>query len=1299
MKKARRRALLAAAFLLTGTIAAGVLYIHSETFREAMQARLTSALAQQTDSDCRIGRLDFDPWRLRFSLEGLRLQPRKGKEGAFRLEVARVEAVVRPISLLRRRVHLSELRITRPRIRLAGGEGGSGWNPGAVLKTVRISLDIAAGRLDLIEGWFELGNRRIPLDFSLDELDCRMHFAAAPPRYLVRLSYRNGRVQWAGRDIRHDLHVRGELSMEGFAIESLGVRRDRSILMGSGRFRDWAHPTLELRTTSTVAGQDLTLFHESLADARGALQATAEIHWDGAGFRAAGSFSAANASYRQVEVDALTGSYGILEDVLELRGFEAHVGDGALAGSGLIQLRRGNAVPHSLELRASRFRLRDAAGAVGYRALDLENSVDASVRLRWLRGARDLDVEGEARLLGLENPAAGERATALEGPIGFRYRNGTWFIPAARLSSADTTVSVEGENSTRFHVSIRTTNVAEPVELMRTFVPSADRALAEDPSLTALHGTIEAEGWVSLAIPDEPEFEGKLRATAIRWRDHRADEIQASVHLRGNRLFLSSATARRGRESLKGALSVEFSEGTGPALSFRGEVANVALRSIRQLGVNVTQDLEGEVSGSGYVTVRRDVWRGAGRLTAEQLRFRDETIDVFSGQVRLESSVAELSGLLLRRGNVAVRAEGQVELDTRALDLRVRLEDSSLLEISALRGQAMPVEGRLSGEGKISGTWESPAFDGRLELDRLRYEGWNLGRGTATIGLREGKLSVRGSVRSELGAFTVESEVSTEPGYPGSAELDFHDWNAQRLLSGNTPDYLGGISTALQGKVELAGRFADLPSLSGRGEMDGARVSIGDYDFRNEDKIRFVIADRRIRLEDVQISGDETSLKLNGTLPLDPNLTLDLRLAGKLNLKIVEAFDKRVRATGSAGIDVRASGTYTQPEFIGRASLAGARVESSVLPSSVSDLIGDLVFFRNSVRLENVRGVFAGGTVEGSGYVEYEQSALRALNLQFLTRGSRLPFPPDFRSVFDADLALRGSLNAPVLSGRVRLTRCEFVKEFNLLEQLAAGGIASQGALSEDPFLGRLRLNVQVESDGGIVVDNELARLQGDLRLAVRGTPAFPVLAGRVSMGEGSLFFRGNRFDLSRGYIDFADRNRINPTLDIRAEADVKSYRLLLEVRGQLDRLQFNLTSDPPMSTVEIVSLLTTGRSRESDATGARREAEITGLSAASILSEELTGVIGRRVKRIFGLDSVRVDPFLAGAENDPTARVTVNQRISRDLSVVFSRNLSTNEEQIMVVEYDVTRNVSVVATRDEDGKYGLDFRIRKRFR
>jgi translocation and assembly module TamB len=300
--------------------------------------------------------------------------------------------------------------------------------------------------------------------------------------------------------------------------------------------------------------------------------------------------------------------------------------------------------------------------------------------------------------------------------------------------------------------------------------------------------------------------------------------------------------------------------------------------------------------------------------------------------------------------------------------------------------------------------------------------------------------------------------------------------------------------------------------------------------------------------------------------------------------------------------------------------------------------------------------------------------------------------------VVNAELVLSGTGEAQILGGEVNVIRMEYIRSFNLLEQLASRSAVQSGPLTTESYLQGLRFNVEIHSDNGLYIDNELARLRGSMRLTLRGTPGYPSLTGRVESSDGTIFFRGNRFEISHAAASFVDRNRIVPVLEIRAEADVKTYRLILDAIGDLDHLNLNVTSDPQMSTVDILSLLTTGKT-DTATVASQHESQMAGMSAASVLSENLTGVIGRRVQRIFGLESFRVDPFLAGAENDPTARITISERLSKDLVVTFSRNLTTNQEQIVVIEYDVGRNLSIVGTRDENGKFGLDFRFRKRLR
>ena len=97
---------------------------------------------------------------------------------------------------------------------------------------------------------------------------------------------------------------------------------------------------------------------------------------------------------------------------------------------------------------------------------------------------------------------------------------------------------------------------------------------------------------------------------------------------------------------------------------------------------------------------------------------------------------------------------------------------------------------------------------------------------------------------------------------------------------------------------------------------------------------------------------------------------------------------------------------------------------------------------------------------------------------------------------------MNGTRDVQVLTGDVNVIRAEYVRDFNLLEQLAGGGAIQAGPLTIEPYLRHLRLNLEIRSDKGLLVYNEVAKLRGSLRLTLRGTPAYPSLTGRVEASE-----------------------------------------------------------------------------------------------------------------------------------------------------------------------------------------------------
>lgn len=1289
-----------AALVVLGAVAsalAGLLYVRSERFQRDLRAIFISKMERSTGLRCVVSDSHFDFPRGRFEVSGMRLHDPAADAGSVDISVRHIRASLSISSFWRFRVRLAELTVDGPDVKLLSGNRDSSWNPEEILKALRVSLRLEAGSVTIRDGRLRVNDHVAPFRVRLDDLDCAIRYDRMTPSYRIHLQYKRSQLYWQERDIPHDLALDADLSINGIVIESLRLVRGGTELTGRGRVERWSDPVLLIHINGRLDAQDLKLAHPSLHEGRGSIAVLADLRCGSDGIHAQGEFSVANGRYRKMGFRRLAGSFQIAGDVLHLRRVTGKIANGDVAVEATIQLREANPDPNRVEVKTRSVPVIDAGRLLDLPLLDFLNAADLHSTLVWYGGGK-LRADCDATIQGMP-PASSGRSTRLAGTMSFTYLEDDDFqVEAADLRSADTRVRVSGGRDSVFHLQLSTARISEPLELIAGFSPPIAGFLSTQPDVKNAEGVFDLDGDVRIRSASDIDYRGAFSIAHGQWRSYRVDSLSARVDFRSPLLQFRALSIKSGVQSLNGDLDLEFLEGERiPGLGFSGDFRNVALSSLKGLGIK-TEKMDGNASGRGSVRFRKGEWGGAGRVSIGHGHYGGESFTSLAAEVKVEDSVLHIDHAEVRRGATRLSAEGRVNLRNQRLDLTARLDDVGLEELPMIKKEGIPVRGRVRAGGVLTGTAADVSFSGDFDVKDLNYGSLVLGGGSGKIRFKSGLISGEGRVQSELGDFGFEAAIGVGAGNPGRAAVEFRKLRIQKLVPPDASPYLTGLNALLQGRIDVAGDFDDIASLRMKVEVDGARFRIKDYELHNAGPIRFVVQERAIRIERVAFEGEGTSFSVSGTAPLRDDLPMDVSLNGGLNLKLLEAFQPKLHAEGTAALSIRASGSRRDPQVIGQASFKDSRLDYPGLPFRFSGLRGDVVFSRDLIRLENIQGQADAGAIRISGVLEHRNSVIRSLNLGISLRNARLPYPKEFRSVADADLVLSGNGDVHILSGDVRVTRMEYLRSFNLLEQLASRSPVQSGPLTTDPYLLGLRLNVEIHSENGLSIDNELTRLRGSLRLTLRGTPAYPSLTGRVEASEGTIFFRGSRFEISHASADFIDRNRINPVLEIRAEADVKTYRLILDAAGDLEHLNLNITSDPPMSTVDILSLLTTGK-RESAASTSQRQSQMAGMSAASVLSENLTGVLGKRVQRILGLESFRVDPFLAGADNDPTARITISERLSKDLVVTFSRNLTTSQEQIVIIEYDVGRNLSMVATRDEDGRYGLDFRFRKRIR
>jgi translocation and assembly module TamB len=224
---------------------------------------------------------------------------------------------------------------------------------------------------------------------------------------------------------------------------------------------------------------------------------------------------------------------------------------------------------------------------------------------------------------------------------------------------------------------------------------------------------------------------------------------------------------------------------------------------------------------------------------------------------------------------------------------------------------------------------------------------------------------------------------------------------------------------------------------------------------------------------------------------------------------------------------------------------------------------------------------------------------------------------------------------------------------------------------------------------------------EADLRL--RGTASRPVVLGRVSVNQGEIQFFGTQYTITRGEVSFFNPVKIEPVLSLDLETRVRGITVTINFSGPIDKLNMNYRSDPPLQSTEIIALLTVGRAPTTAPTASTAATNTNqGFLAAgsnSLLGQAVAAPLSGRLQRLLGVSRLKIDPELTGVTNTPQARVTFEQQLSREVTLTYTTNLNRTQQQIVRLQWDFSKDFSLLAVRDENGIFGVDFLYRRRFK
>jgi translocation and assembly module TamB len=777
---------------------------------------------------------------------------------------------------------------------------------------------------------------------------------------------------------------------------------------------------------------------------------------------------------------------------------------------------------------------------------------------------------------------------------------------------------------------------------------------------------------------------------------------------------VSSATLTRGdgRMVVDGRFSLGYPRKDGKdEIDARVRMTGWNLADLRHAFDLDDYPIDGRTSGEYHVYGRYTRPFGFGRMTLADGVAYGETVDSAVLPLRFEGTGIRIDGMELVKGEGKVTGAAYIGWDGK-YSFNADGRGIPVESLALFAYPQAPMTGRVQFSVSGASTFAHPMYELRGRIDDLFLKDEGIGQVVARLVVRDEIMSVELEAASPRLAVSGAGQIARAKTADAELTLRFTNTSIDPYLRAFQPGFSPYFQAVASGSLHLVGQIANPEQLLVETTIDQLDLRLFDYRLTNAGPIRMALDRESLNLQQVQLEGEGTRLALTGTASV-PDDRMSIVASGEANLAALNLFFPGVRSSGHAELTAEIHGKVSKPMLAGFATLTNGRIRHPFLPHSIDALNGRVSFSNGAVRLDDVSAQIAGGPVVFSGQIGMSGYAPERLALAATAKDLHLRYPERFKSVVDADLTLVGTLAAPTLAGTITVQSTVYRErldlDFTSLAYWAASRSSSVPAAAPLETAIPLRFDLQIRAPSALRVESNSVNMVSSADLTLRGTLDHPLLFGRAEIERGWVISEGKRYVVTHGTIDFNNPTRIEPVFDFDAVTRIRTpgqtYDVDIRLAGPSGRLTWQLSSDPPLAELEILTLLFGDMPNVQDAElsalrnpNALRNQLVTSRLTQAATTPLTTGV-NRAVEETFGLDTFQIRPSVAQdayQRFSASARLTFGKRISERVYLTYSRSLtSSSRDQVILLEYDQSDRWSWILSQNEDNTYALEVRVR----
>jgi len=1320
---------LMACLLLTLLLSVALWYVTTDSFQQLVRRRLITALERATGGRVELGSFHAVPLRFQVEVRNLTIH---GKELASELPLAHVDsmnAVVNLSSALGARLEFHSLTLDHPVVHVIFYPDGSTNQPAPKQQTGTDLTQLFSASIDRLEvrrGELLMQDRQVPFEFASSDVSARLNYSFLHRRYSGDAAVGRAETQFNGyRPVAWSGQTVFSIDSSGLQIQSLTATSGSSTLQTRGTIAGFRDPVFQGNYHVTLNLQQAGAITRRAQLKAGILEIQGTGSWSSKTFGTEGAFDLRDASWQDRNINAKNaaakGNFHLDPEKIhflhvEGRVFRANVSSDAEIFNWQASDKRAGKIKKeqsgTVKMQVKDLSVADLLASIGPRFrpvgnLRLAGNLSGISEMHWRGSLDNAEVAASMNVTPPSRVVPGQTPLTANARLTYHARLSNLEIADLTANTAATQLRASGSlanSATSVRLSFASNDIREWQPLTSLVFPSGvpvnlhGRATFNGTAIGAL-SSLTVAGRVQLQ-----DFDAAFGQDASSAPFH-VDRLGTDLQVSSRNLDLHDGTLQSGETTLKLDGSVGLTAwNLTPASPMRlrldienaeaGELAAQFATDIRLTGrINAHLDLAGTKSNPQV----------KGTLNWANGSVQSYRFDSVTTGATLDGTRLGFTNLELLRGQSRINAHGTYDLAAQTFQITLAGNNFNLAELAPLQRSRVKLVGVLDFTADVSGSRARPDVNARLHVRDLTFNDELAGDYWLDAVTHGEDVHLNGHSDFKTAQLIINGNVHLREQWPAHIELNFSRLDVDPFIEGYLRSHITGHSS-VAGNLVLDGPLRDPDQLKITGNLAELNVEVERIKLHNDGPLQFSLSNSSLNINSFRIVGDSTNFSATGAIQLTGERKLNIQMRGEIGLELIHSYDPDFSGNGKIKVESSLNGTLGSPLIHGTLQIENASLADINLPSALSALNGTLAFNQNQVTIQSLTAQTGGGSVTFGGHAELVGRQVN-FDLKANADSVRLRYPPGVSSTATAGLHWSGSTAGSLLSGDVTVIKLGVTPGFDFGAYLQK--TVQQSSLPQtDPVLNKIRLDLHVATTPELQMQTNVIRLRGDADLRVRGNAAKPVLLGRANIFEGEAYFNGTKYRLERGGVTFGTPAANNPAgtvpyVDFEATTRVRDYDITLSINGPADRPKLSYRSEPPLPTNDIIGLLAFGgtteesaRLQQSSQSGFSQEASNAMLAAA------LNATLNNRTQRLFGNSRIKIDPQGLETETSPTQNgpaVSIEQQVKDNLTLTYTTNVSQTSQQIIRAEYNLSRNVSIVAIRDQNGVISFDVKLRRR--